>query len=68
MKTCGGCGNEKMRYCLCLECGWMSPKDKKRDDEIRKQIEQGKLQKPNRIEIKTARLDWGKLSNNRVLS
>ena len=46
----------------------MSPKDKKRDDEIRKQIEQGKLQKPNRIEIKTARLDWGKLSNNRVLS
>ena len=46
----------------------MSPKDKKRDDEIRKQIEQGKLQKPNRIEIKTTRLDWGKLSNNRVLS
>ena len=46
----------------------MSPEDKKRDDKIRKQIEQGKSQKPNRIESKTARVDWGKLSNNRVLS
>ena len=40
MKTCGGCGDKKMRYCLCLKCGWMSPEDKKRDEEVRKKIEE----------------------------
>ena len=68
MKTCGGCGDKKMRYCLCLECGWMSPEDKKRDKELRKRIEEKNSQKPHRIKVKTARLEWSKFSDNRVLS
>ena len=67
MKTCGGCGDKKMRYCFCLKCRWMSPKDKKRDEEIRKKIEEKNSQQPHRIKIKTVRMDWSKLCDNRVL-
>ena len=68
MKTCGECGDKKMRYCFCLKCGWMSLEDKKKDEKLKKRIEEGNSKKPYRIKLKTARLDWSKFSDNRVLS
>ena len=67
MKTCIGCGDKKMRYCFCLKCGWMSPEDKKRNEEVRKKIEEKNSQRPHRVKIKTVRMDWSKLGNPRVL-
>ena len=67
MKTCGGCGDKKMRYYLCFKCGWVSPEDKKRDEELRKRIEEKNSQRPHRVKIKTVRMDWSKYGDSRVL-
>ena len=67
MKTCSGCGDKKMRYCFCLKCGWMSPEDKKRNEEVRKKIEEKNFGKPDGAKIKTVRMDWSKFCDSRVL-
>jgi hypothetical protein len=67
MKTCGDCG-AGMRYCLCLSCGWMDPEAKKRDEELKLEIEKQNSQRPHRVEVKTIRVDWSKLGARRVLS
>ena len=67
MKTCGGCGNKKMRYCLCLSCGWMEPEAIKRDKELKLEIEKRNSKRLPRVEVKTVRMDWSKLGNPRVL-
>jgi hypothetical protein len=45
----------------------MSLEDKKKDEKLKKRIEEGNSKKPYRIKIKTARLDWSKFSDSRVL-
>jgi len=67
MKTCGGCGNKKMRYCLCLSCGWMDPKVKKRDKKLKLEIEKDNSKRPPRVGVKTIRVDWSKLGGPRIL-
>ena len=68
MKTCGGCGNKKMRYCLCLSCGWITPEAKKLDEKLKLEIEkQNSKERPLRVEVKTVRMDWSKLGSPRVL-
>jgi len=67
MKTCGGCGNKKMRYCLCLSCGWMDPEAKKRDKELKLKIEKRNSQRSRQVKVKTVRVDWSKLGSPRIL-
>jgi len=67
MKICGGCGNKKMRYCLCLSCGWMDPEAKKRDEKLKLEIEKQNSQGQRQVEVKTVRVDWSKLGNSRIL-
>ena len=67
MKTCGGCGDKKMRYCLCLSCGWMDPEAKKRDEELELEIEKRNSRRSRQVEVKTVRVDWSKLGSPRIL-
>ena len=67
MKTCGGCGDKKMRYCLCLSCGWMDPEAKKRDKELQLEIEKRDSEKLPQVKVKTVRVDWSKLGSPRIL-
>ena len=66
MKTCGGCGNEKMGYCLCLSCGWIDPEAKKRDEKLKLKIGKQNPQGQRRAKVKTARVDWSSLGRPRV--
>ena len=68
MKKCPEClGNIHKNYCVCPRCGWLEPEARKRDKESKVQIEKQNSKKSYRVKIKTARMDWGKLCDSRVL-
>jgi hypothetical protein len=68
MRICPGCsGNIHAAYCVCPSCGWLGPKARRREKELKLEIEKRNSQEPHRVKVETIRVGWGKLGNCRVL-